>query len=757
MPAMRDNRRPMPEPNRKSDGIQKRHVLVGATSDLGQLLRSLPSDIRVVSFDVFDTLVERRIRPPEQVKWLAARRFLEGVRPKLTVLQARVVEIRGEVEAELRELSRTAGLDGECRFTQVARGMARRLRAESNTCLPTSDIGHLLIQCELDAERHLLVPKPGMAELLGEIKLTGRRLIAVSDMYLDAVLVRELLDAVGLGQYLDAVYVSSDFGLGKHSGRLFDKVFELEGTPPCQFVHVGDNEHADLVMPLARGAHAVHFRNHGQANDADLLRACGWLAGRNAYWRGKAMLADLAPPESADFLFSYGFRVLGPVYAIFVARLREHLIERGTEKVFFLAREGDLFREIYELFQAPVLDLPTAPPSHYLYISRKVVALPACHRGMSPRLLRGFAPWLRTRGLGSLAISLGIEPEAFAEAARRLGLPGVNSPMRDPRRDWLSEIVADADLQTMVRQRAAPGREELRAYLQQEGFFGTGRKIAVCDIGWAATTQRALIDAFGDETFWPDLRGYYLDYEDSEGYELGEKDAVGVLFDRRRDHFRHAIFCQFRELFENGARALHGSTLAYERKGDGCVVPVLQEAGSDGRQAERNSDAITMSLRGGALAFATAFVRRHALYGYGADSLVPYAHEVARRAIIYPTPREVAELSRMVHLDNAGPIGSFKVPTLQQGGLRAMLQPRQLRRLMRETNWKYGTSRSIGLPGLNHLMRGAQLLIHYRKSVKAGQPRGPEAEVPGPRAWESAALKLARAGALRLRRGLRPR
>ena len=54
-------------------------------------------------------------------------------------------------------------------------------------------------------------------------------MIAVSDMYLGHDHVYALLDACGLGALIDQVYVSSEFGLGKYSGRLHSQVLALEG------------------------------------------------------------------------------------------------------------------------------------------------------------------------------------------------------------------------------------------------------------------------------------------------------------------------------------------------------------------------------------------------------------------------------------------------------------------------------------------------------------------------------------------------
>lgn len=705
----------------------------------------LPS-VDLLSFDVFDTLIERRLGPPDQVKRLAARHFLEANRSAVGAIdQERILRLRAKVEAALRRGSREAGLDGECRLTEIAAGMAVELALAARGS-SASSLERALVESELAAETRAVVAKPGMSELLAELRQRGKRVVAVSDMYLDEWLLRELLDRVGIAVHLDAVYVSSEHGVGKHSGRLFRKMLELERTPAARVVHIGDNVRSDYQMPRSLGAGAVHFHESGHAERRDVMRTYQWLARRNAYWCGAHMLAELEPSSDEKFLFQYGYRVLGPIFSIFVARTRELMIEREVERVYFLAREGELFRRIYQLFEDPSLGFAPAPTPHYLYVSRKVVALPASYRGLSAHLLRAFSGWVEHRGFAPLASVFGMEAEAFAAVARRLGLNGTDEPVRSPPDAWLAEVLSDQDLQSKVRARAAAPRELLRAYLEQEGLFGRGRKIAICDIGWVGTVQRCLLDAFGDEPDWPHAAGYYLSFEDAYGYGLGERDAVGVLFDGRRDHFEHGTYRQFEELFENAARALHGSTVTYARAGDGRVAPVLHDATAAARQAEKSSDAITTELQRGILAFARDFVARHALYAYRATDLVPYAHEVARRAVCEPTRDEAEHVLGMVHADDTAPGGTVDLSRFRAAGPGGLLRPGQLRRLLRESSWKYGTLRTLRVPGLAPLLRGTLWLRAYGRSVARGTPRGIDARIPGPKLLERAALRIARTG-----------
>jgi len=723
----------------------------GSVDELRVALATYADLVDVVSFDIFDTLVERRFGPPEQVKQLAARLAATAAAGLgLSIPLVRLLALRHEVEADLRARAAAAGLDHECRFSELAGELARRLHAECSPAIAATIVEALLVESELLAEGQALVPKPGMIELLAELRGAGKRVIAVSDMYLDGALLAGLLHRLGFDLPPQAIYVSADAGLGKYSGRLFHHVFRQEQVAPARLLHVGDNPASDWEMPLALGAGALLLRQAERVRRGHMYQVHKWLADRNPFWRGPHLAADLPRSAAGDFFTRYGHDVLGPVFSVFVARVRELLNEGGFDRAFFLAREGDLFLRIHELFDDAGPGIAPAPLHSYLYISRKAVALPAAHKGLSEERLRLFAHHLGQRGLAGLGNALGIEPTAIAGVADALGLPDPRQPMDMQAQDWPAVLAGNAEFQSVIRAQAAAARATLRRYLEQGGFFGAGRRVALVDIGWNGSIQRALRDSFGEDADWPDVHGFYLSFNDNLGHSLGTGEASGILYDRRSFHPRHDILVHYEEIFENGARALHASTVGYCQKTDGRVEPVFRDEAEPDRQAERQFNAMTESLRAGALDYARQFIRRYALFGYSATDLIPYALTVAHRGVFFPTREEAENLFRMIHAEDAGTDSVLDFSAYRLRGPSMLLTPLRVLQAIRTSQWKYGTGRSLGVPGFNHLLRVAHRLMLMRDLARAGRPRPALMQLPTARWWELLLLWITQRGGLPL-------
>lgn len=731
---------------------QRQAGTAGSVEQLWGMLLPLPDKVRIVSFDIFDTLTERLIEPPDQVKRLAARLLTEAlIRNDGRALAVdAILALRADTEGKLRRQSAEAGLDPECRFTAIAEAMAERLVDQQQFDLSLSAdvpaIRDTIVASEIAAETRALRAKQGMAELLAEIKATGTRIVAISDMYLDGPLIRQLLDQIGLGNYIDAIYVSADHALGKYSGRLFQTVFEQESITAAELLHVGDNAVSDVHMPMAEGASAIHFHHSEWARRQQISQACKWLSDRNPYWRGRHFFAGLPAARTSEFFFAYGFETLGPIYTAFVAHVRETLTTEAVEHTYFLARDSELFQRLHTLLNDPALGLPPAPPATYLHISRKAVALPAAHAGLSVRQLQLLLPRIEERGLAAIAGAIGIEAEALSGLACRLGLESVSTAIDTSAHNWPELLAKDAEFQDLVKQRARGARSLLRRYLQQHDFFGAGRKLALVDIGWNGSIQRALKDAFGDDDDWPAVSGYYLSFNDNLGHELDAREACGLLFDKRTMHPRDNIFEHFEEVFENGARSLEATTIGYREHENGSVVPLFLADDACDRRAERDFDPLAKRLRDGALAFAAQFAKRYALCGYNATDLHPYVLQLARRAVFFPTRQQAEQLLRIVHAEDAGTDSVLDFSVYRLSGPALLLHPRRLLQILRQSHWKYGTGRSLGLPGFNHLLRLAHRLMIARHWSKTR--RQPLYRAARPHWWETLLMKIVERGGM---------
>ena len=86
----------------------------------------------------------------------------------------------------------------------------------------------------------------------------GKKVIAVSDMYLDTEFLEEVLISKGYDK-IAGVFVSSWYRKTKGSGELYREILKNLNASSRDLIHIGDNEIADVEIPRKMGITAYHI------------------------------------------------------------------------------------------------------------------------------------------------------------------------------------------------------------------------------------------------------------------------------------------------------------------------------------------------------------------------------------------------------------------------------------------------------------------------------------------------------------------
>jgi FMN phosphatase YigB (HAD superfamily) len=209
-------------------------------------------EVRLVSCDVFDTLLLRDTTPEPARFWQMARRAQEALTGAghqapsaldilFARLQAAYIAYRA---APLTEGERDAS------YEQILDLWLAGLE------LPPS-VGEVLTQVEMAYEAEHLRPNPDLIRLLAQARANGRRLVLLSDMYLGQKRIEGLVRRLAPEMAWDRCYVSCDLGVTKRGGGLFRQMLTREELAPHQALHLGDDPQADLRQALHQGLNAV--------------------------------------------------------------------------------------------------------------------------------------------------------------------------------------------------------------------------------------------------------------------------------------------------------------------------------------------------------------------------------------------------------------------------------------------------------------------------------------------------------------------
>lgn len=663
-------------------------VRVGDFAALRRWLDVRLDTIRCVSFDIFDTLLARCIEPPEALQRRVAALLAERIGH---ACPDTVLDVRRKVEAGLRRAALADGGDHECHFDPLAEDWIAELVGH-----PEAELVDFVHATERELESLALSAKPGAADLLQWLSDRGVRVIAVSDMYLSHEHVVALLDSCGLGRLIDRVYVSSEFGLGKYSGRLHAKVLELEGFSPGEVVHVGDNLVSDMHAPLRLGMQGIllderaqRVRRRHQTLSAEMARKGGVWPGRHFFEVVDYNMGQDAACQAAceDFFHHYGAHVLGPAFGVFLLRMIEKIQAVKPDKLFFLARDGYLFERMYARWRELGPANAAWPEPVYVYASRRVVAAASVAEGLrhDQAVVALYNP--KQQGVLSILKTFGLPAEDFTQLAREHGFHDLAERLGDWNDSRLIAFLGDERVQSRIRPIGEAARDRLQRYFEQEGFFACGR-VALVDIGWNGTIQKFLHDSFGKRSDYPDVHGWYFAFVSAMHGDFGMGDRIeGLIQDARRGDPYERTPMDFEEIFEQGARSLEGTTLGYVEK-DGLVSPVLKDDQAPDRQGEIACNPLIERFQNGVLDHLAHFHAAWRLTGYSTADLKPYVQGLLERAVVYPTREEVSEIGRLVHTEDFGHDHILDIAAKPVGYLD-LLRPGRLHERLRHQPWRY--------------------------------------------------------------------
>lgn len=469
---------------------------------------------KTLSLDLWDTILRRHCAPDEvklrhsRVLWLT---HVALGHPLCDLHPIDLYQLRRIAEAEV------ADEHFEYRIADVAARLAPLMQ------VPGSDFVRSFLDRELRIERSAISADPLISRVLREHQ--GRKVI-LSDFYMPASAIRDLLDGIGMGPF-DRIYSSSDYMATKRAGDLYRTVLAQEKIAPTDIVHVGDRYTSDVTSARRQGLSAIHYDPPELQPELKRWDQNFWnhLDG-NSEGHARSIVASLiADCEDQPSVETLSVAVCG-----FVLHVMEEALRRRVDKVFFMTREGTFFRRIYDLLvEIDVCDVGTYPPSADLEVSRRATFAASLEDFAIEPLMRLWSQY-STQSLAALAASLGIDLAEWQRTAERLGID-VDQPIRYP---WQDSAFLDFISRPVIlrsgREAIARQCEALMHYLAQAGFEPhEDKQRLVVDIGWRGTIQDNLAAIVSGR-----IHGCYFGLERFLNPQPRNATKTGFVFDAPR-------------------------------------------------------------------------------------------------------------------------------------------------------------------------------------------------------------------------------
>jgi FMN phosphatase YigB (HAD superfamily) len=527
------------------------------------------------SYDLFDTLITRLTRRPVDVFRL------------LGISEAMVFRSRflGLIPFHIwrrwaERLARAHSSREDIRLVDIYRLLGWVVRHPAR-----------VMRREMALEDAVIVPiAPTVAQLAAQ-RHDGAPCCVISDMYLPQRFLKKIVRR-HVGDV--PVYVSSELGITKGSGRLFQHVAAAYGISLSRMHHCGDNPVTDHAVPLRLGMNATLIP----------VSAGGIPAGA---------LDTLKCPQKEDPFFEMGFRVAGPTAFVMAMYLAERVAREKPPRLIFGARDMHLILYAFER-------LSDYTSTHYCRISRSAVYRAQFHATGNPERLFEGGDTGRT---------------FFA----RLGAPcppelADLSPIQQYRR-FLS-AVREKDFALGCEREF----ELVRDYLRHEGFQSGAWFV---DLGWRGSIQQAINEILKPER---PILGCYL------GTLTPHPLRHGLYFDGGRPYrrmFRVIQAISFMELvFMEAVPSL--ARIAHADEGEGFKF-VFTDDESTEQQAAR------LRIAAGARAFLDMMIPVHKTVPFRMDRLLRELDSLYDRYLLAPPGHWISALESTTHSGGFGGTG----------------------------------------------------------------------------------------------------
>lgn len=317
--------------------------------------------VKVISFDIFDTLLCRPCILPSDIFKLIAKQVDEKYKIDF-------FSLRKEVEEE--SVGKNVNIDD------------LYLMIEKKSHL-SHDYVQEIKNIEISIERELLFPRKEIKKVYEYAVKLGKKVIATSDMYIPGEILYDILKEKGYVG-ISAVYVSCDYNVTKyHGGKLFEKVLEKENILNTEIMHLGDNIVADYEQPLKKGILSFYYPSvFNQIYKNNTLYKKIFPRGFSEFSLGGRLIYG--------FLFNYfGYRVfenstcalyqnayefglfgLAPVLvAAMMNTINNKDIQSKYKKIYFASRDGYLPLKTYQIL---INYFNYGIPGEYFYAGRRI-------------------------------------------------------------------------------------------------------------------------------------------------------------------------------------------------------------------------------------------------------------------------------------------------------------------------------------------------------------------------------------------------
>jgi len=463
---------------------------------------------KIISFDIWDTIIKRKCHP-EEIKLHTAKYIVLKYEKQLKEKYRNIYEIlkkRDCIEEEICKTNKEKGNDAECRIIDVFKKLQEHIFKEEIT-----DISEELLKEEIEQEKRCIFINPDILPIFEKYK--DLKMYCISDFYMGADSLKILLDYLKLPVKFEKIYSSADYLLNKRTGNLYKKAEEELGITPKEHIHVGDNQYSDIDMARSLGIETIKTTK----TEFDFVPE----KGRKFNFDLNSIKKDTK--NKNDRIFNSGVD-LAPLLYFFGYSIVEYAIKNKIDKVYYQTREGETFIKTHELMKENNPFGVNLPECDTMEVSRMATFSASLKEFSISELLRLWSQY-RVQSMKALFKTLAINIENYKKFMEKYDI-NIEEKIVEPWFDLrVQNLSADKDFTNKIQLELNRKREELLTYFKKKkNIVNDDKPLFVVDIGWRGTIHDNLAHIFTNKV----IGGYYLTLYDF--YNLQPKNTYKISY-----------------------------------------------------------------------------------------------------------------------------------------------------------------------------------------------------------------------------------
>lgn len=500
---------------------------------LKRYIKSQIDKYDIISFDIFDTLIKRNVQKPTDIFYITENRYNNLFENKISNFHD------DRILAEKNARNKTE--KEEINLLDVYKELKYDDKTKEN-----------LLKLEIETEIDYSCKNKFMYEIYKYCIEKKKKIICISDMYLDEKNIMEILNKNGYN--IKNIYVSSKYNCTKKTGNLFKYVTNELKIKYNQLLHIGDNKKSDFIIPIKLGIKSIKIKCrvnniNGYIETKYDNRKKGELSNNIIF----SVINNNINNYDNEYQ-KFGFEVIGPIIMEFTKWVHDEAKRKGIKSLLFCARDMKIVQATFEDYygQGDIKNI-------YFYVSRRSTFLPYLY---SDNTFENLIKIAKPQFKGKNKYSIRDFYSAFNIEFGQKNNIDIDKKMK------FGELINSKDIKkiyydyakTYVEKYGKKQYELLSKYFYKNYIEN---KTALVDIGWSGTTQSILMQLTKKDIF-----GYYYGIFKENNEMKNNYSTFWTNPSMNNNCELKKLSISFKAFFELMISATHGTTLKYKGSQD---------------------------------------------------------------------------------------------------------------------------------------------------------------------------------------------